>query len=72
MLQLVEHGQAVGRRLAVAGSHQHHLGKVDGQCQFAGSLRSAKHDGMWQTVLVDHLHQALLHLVLSYYLFKHF
>ena len=61
MLQFLHHRIILAQQVRSKGYRQ---------CQLSRTLRSAKHDGMRQTPFLDHLHQALLHLLLSYDLTK--
>ena len=72
VLQLAQHGMLCGgrRRLVVVGclvACQQVAGEADGQRLLAHALRSAEHDGVWQTSLAGHLYQSVAHLFLAYY-----
>ena len=76
MLQLLKHRtldvfRCIGKHRVLHLGGQQPLCQSYSQCQFTSTLWAAQHHSMRQAVFVDHLQQALLHLLLSDYLFKH-
>ena len=67
VLQLRQHRVFRLVHVLVVLQSQQIAAESHGQRHLSAAGRAAQHHGVWQAVFLDHLHQALLHLFLSYY-----